>query len=93
MEKKTKPVAPFGGKVKNKIITFFTCVVLIFVNLFIFSFPSYGAEYKYYKNKIQLAQTKDDDNIIKKTLDKYLNELEKKRILYLFNRNANKFII
>ena len=87
MEKKSKPVAPCGLWVKNrlkKIITFFTCVVLIFVSIFTFSFAPYGFGYKYYENTIQIGVTQQR-NLVNETLDNYLQQLEEDRILYLLN--------
>lgn len=78
MEKKSKSVAPLGDWVKNriiKLITFFTCVVLIFANLFMFSFSPYGIGYKYYENNtIQIGVTQQKD-LLNKTLSDYLAEL------------------
>lgn len=94
MEKRFKPVAPYGGWVKKKIIkliTFFTCVVLIFVNLFMFSFSPYGIGYKYYENNtIQIGVSQQND-IVSQTIDNYLAELEENGY-YICSTEANKNI-
>ena len=77
MEKKSKPVAPLGAWVKNrinKLITFFTCVVLIFVSLFMFYIAPFGIGYKYYENEIQIGVTQQK-NLVETTLAEYLDEL------------------
>lgn len=77
MEKKIKPVAPWRAWVKNKIkklITFFTCIVLLFVSICIF-FTKYGVGYKYYKaNAIQIGVTQQE-NLVSQTVNDYLDEL------------------
>lgn len=80
MERKIKPVAPFGAWVKNKIfkiVTFFTCVVLMFVSMCIFQ-SSYGCGYKYYKteiatNKIETTQKED---LLDCIVNEYINKIE-----------------
>jgi len=78
MEKKTKPVAPEGGRVKNKIIkliTFFTCVVLLFVSVCMFILKPYGLGYKYYENNtIQIGVTQQE-NLLDQTINDYIDEL------------------
>ena len=94
MEKKSKPVAPYGGWVKKKItklITFFTCVVLIFVNLFMFSFSPYGIGYKYYENNTIQIGVSQQNNIVGQTIDNYLAELEENGY-YICSTEANKDI-
>lgn len=77
MEKKSKPVAPWRAWVKNKIkklITFFTCIVLLSVTICIF-FTKYGIGYKYYKtNAIQIGVTQQE-NLVSQTINDYLDEL------------------
>ena len=78
MEKKSKSVAPWRAWVKNKIIkliTFFTCIVLILANLFMCSFSPYGIGYRYYENSIQIGVTQQKD-LFTLTIDNYLSELE-----------------
>ena len=78
MEKKSKPVAPWRAWVKNritKLITFFTCIVLIFVSINICS-TCYGIEYEYYENKtIQVGVTQQQD-LLSHVIKDYINELE-----------------
>lgn len=78
MEKKSKPVARKGLKVKSKltkIITFFTCLVLILVSICMYIQPTYGIGYKYYENNtIQIGVTQQE-NKFSKTLEEYLDEL------------------
>lgn len=78
MEKKIKPVAPEGGRVKNKIIkliTFFTCVVLLFVSVCMFILKPYGFGYKYYENNtIQIGVTQQE-NLLDQTMNDYIDEL------------------
>lgn len=78
MEKKSKPVAPWRAWVKNKIIkliTFFTCVVLILLNICMISFAPCGFGYKYYENNtIQIGVTQQKD-LLSQIMDDYLDEL------------------
>ena len=94
MEKKNKPVARKGLKVKNKlnkIITFFTCLVLILVSLFIYPQVTYGIGYKYYENNtIQIGITQEKDTF-NKTLDEYFDELEQNGF-YVYSIKVNKNI-
>ena len=95
MEKKSKPVAPYGDWVKKKIIkliAFFTCVVLIFVNLFMFSFSPYGIGYKYYENNTIQIGVSQQNNIVSQTIDNYLAELEENGY-YICLTEVNKNII
>lgn len=94
MEKKNKPVAPLGEWVKNriiKLITFFTCVVLIFANLFIFSFSPYGIGYKYYENTVQIGVTQQED-LMDTTINDYIAELGENGY-YIFSTEWNTDII
>lgn len=95
MEKKVKPVAPKGewGESKIiKIITFFTCVVLLFVSAFIFTLKPYGFGYKYYEsNTIQIGVTQQE-NLFNQTIDDYINELEEKGY-YICSTEIKKDII
>ena len=81
MKNKNNSVAPKGAWVKNgmiKIVTFFTCIVLIFINIGIY-FSTYGIGYKYYKNenneKIQIGTTQQKD-LLNQTINDYLDELK-----------------
>lgn len=94
MEKKSKPVAPLGEWVKNKlvkIITFFTCVVLISVNIFIFCFSTWGFGYKYYENTVQIGVTQQE-NLKDETIYNYIAELGENGY-YICSTEANKDII
>ena len=78
MEKKHKPVAPWGlkgKKKKNKIITFFICIILILINIYICFFWPFSIGYKYYDNAIQIGETQQED-LLAITIDNYLQELE-----------------
>ena len=78
MEKKIKSVAPRGEWVKNKIIkliTFFTCIVLLFVSICMFILKPYGLGYKYYENNtIQIGVTQQE-NLLDQTINDYIDEL------------------
>ena len=78
MEKKHKPVAPWGLKGKKKkikIITFLTCIILIFINIFMCFTSPFAIGYKYYDNAIQIGETQQKD-LFTITIDNYLQELE-----------------
>ena len=67
MEKKSKPVARKGLKAKSKltkIITFFTCLVLILVSVFMYIQPTYGIGYKYYENNMFDLYNKTKSNLV-----------------------------
>ena len=68
MENKSTPPARKGkgiSKKLKKIIAFFTCVVLIFVSVFIYCVNNYAYGYKYYQtfenNSIMIGQTLVED--------------------------------
>ena len=92
---KSNPVARKGAKGKNKlkkIITFFTCLVLILVSVFMFIQTTYGIGYKYYENNtIQIGITQQE-NIVVTTVNDYLNELEENGY-YICSSEFNKDII
>jgi flavin-dependent dehydrogenase len=95
MEKKSKPVAPSGEWEKSKlikIITFFTCVVLIFANLFIFSFVPWGFGYKYYENNMVQIGVTQQENFKSETISNYLAELGENGY-YICSTEANKDIV
>lgn len=95
MNKKIKPVAPKGEWADNKIIkliTFFTCVVLLFVNAYMFTFKPYGLGYKYYENNtIQIGVTQEE-NLLNQTMNDYINELEENGY-YIYSTEIKKDII
>lgn len=81
MKNKNNSVAPKGAWVKNgmiKIVTFFTCIVLIFISIGV-CFSTYGIGYKYYKNEnneqIQIGTTQQKD-LLNQTVNNYLDELK-----------------
>lgn len=78
MEKKHKPVAPWGLKGKKKkikIITFLTCIIVIFINIFMCFASPFAIGYKYYDNAIQIGETQQKD-LFAITIENYLQELE-----------------
>lgn len=78
MEKKHKPVAPWGLKGKKKkikLITFLVCVILIFINIFTYFVSPLTIGYKYYDNTIQIGETQQK-NLFATTAKNYLHELE-----------------
>ena len=83
MEKKSKPVAPCGLWVKNrlkKIITFFTCVVLIIVSLGMFTLRDFGMGYQYYElqnNQTTMIGVSQQYDLIPQTIEEALAELGK----------------
>ena len=78
MEKKHKPVAPWGLKGKKKrikLITFLICIILIFINIVTCFVSPLTIGYKYYDNTIQIGETQQKD-LFAITANNYLHELE-----------------
>ena len=81
MEKNSIPSVRKGeGRSKiKKMITFFTCVVLIFVSTFIFTFGNYVYGYKYYTtfegNQILIGQV-NNNNLLTETIQQEMAKLE-----------------
>ena len=94
MEKESKPVAPWGlrGKKKNnKIITFLTCILLIFVSIFTYFTLPFTTGYKYYDNAIQIGETQQKD-LFATTIENYLQELEENEY-HICSTELNRNII
>lgn len=94
MEKVYDSPARKGGKSKKlkKIITFFTCAVLIIVSLGIYTLKDFGIGYRYYEqlnNQSVSIGVSQQSNIITQTTEEFLLELEDKGY-YVASMELNK---